>query len=115
MGNKWIICLVFWGVLGVGGVSYAQEISVLRKVQSLNPEPAENVGSKPDWLIDNQSYKAGVYKNHTGKEIILSNGIVRRVFRLGPNAATIALDNLYSGEAFLRAVKPEAIMVLNTK
>lgn len=38
---------------------------------------------------------------------------MRRVFRLGPNAATIALDNLYSGEAFLRAVKPEAIIQIN--
>ena len=113
MGNKWIIYLGLWGVLGAGGVSYAQEASVLRKVQSLKPEPTENVGSKPDWLINNQSYKAGVYKNHTGKEIILSNGIVRRVFRLGPNAATVALDNLYSGEAFLRAVKPEAIIQIN--
>lgn len=38
----------------------------------------------------------------------LSNGLVKRVIKISPNAATIRLDNLYSGESFLRGVKPEA-------
>lgn len=112
MSNRWMFCLVFWCLLRIGEC-YAQNTAVLQKIQSLASEPVEEVAGKTDWLIDNGRYKAGVYKNATGKEIVLSNGIVRRVFRLVPNAATVALDNLYSGEAFLRAVKPEAFLQLN--
>ena len=42
------------------------------------------------------------------QEITLGNGLIRRVFRLAPNAAEVAFDNLLTGAALPRAVKPEA-------
>lgn len=65
---------------------------------------------KQDWLIDGSSYKAKVVIASDGDEIILSNGLLSRTFRLTPNAATVGLDNLVTGEALLRGVKPEAIV-----
>ncbi len=93
---------------GIGGPTMA------RTVQSLPPQPVEYV-KRPtgDWLINPGPFKAGVYRGEHASEIVLSNGLIRRVFRIAPNAATVALDNLATGEALLRGVKPEAIVEIN--
>ncbi len=43
-----------------------------------------------------------------GKGVALDNGLIRRVIRIDPAAATVGLDNLMTGETMLRAVSPEA-------
>jgi hypothetical protein len=43
----------------------------------------------------------------------MSNGLVKRVFRLKPDLACIEYKNLTNGQQLLRAVKPEARVVLN--
>lgn len=48
-----------------------------------------------------------------GKEISLSNGLVWCVWRLGPNAATIALENMANGRSELRSVRPEASVTID--
>jgi hypothetical protein len=72
-------------------------------------------GPEPDWLLDASSYKAHVTASADGRELEMSNGLLRRVFRLGPNAATVALDNLITGESVIRGVKPEALIELDNK
>lgn len=66
-----------------------------------------------DWLIDPKPFKAGVYQGHSSNELVLANGLVARTFRLSPNLATVGLDNLATGEAILRGVKPEATVELD--
>jgi len=66
-----------------------------------------------DWLLDGSSFKAGVFRGRETNELVLANGLVARTFRLTPNAATVGLDNLISGEAILRGVKPEAVVELD--
>jgi hypothetical protein len=44
---------------------------------------------------------------------VLCNGLLRRVWRVEPNAATVGFDQLVSGEALLRAVRPEAVITLD--
>jgi hypothetical protein len=68
---------------------------------------------KPDWLIDPTPYAAHVLRSANSKEITLTNGLIRRAFRLAPNAATVALDNLMTGASLLRGVKPEASVTLD--
>lgn len=68
-----------------------------------------------DWLIDPGSFKARVDVRKDGRELQLENGLLRRVIRLQPNAATVALDNLVSGESILRGVKPEAVVEIDGK
>ncbi|MGX1929632.1 hypothetical protein [Flagellimonas sp. 2504JD4-2] len=72
---------------------------------------AKNASAQTDWLLDGSSYKAEV--KLSDKEIEMSNGLVRRVFRITPNAATVRLDNLITGESLLRGIKPEAIVKVN--
>lgn len=70
---------------------------------------------KADWLIDNSSFIADVKVTQNNKRLELSNGLLRRTFLLAPNAATIALDNLMTGQSELRAVRPEALLVIDGK
>jgi hypothetical protein len=66
-----------------------------------------------DWLIDPAPYRAVLSTNTAGNEISLQNGLVRRSFRISPDAATVAFDNLVSGESILRSVRPEARVELD--
>lgn len=66
-----------------------------------------------DWLIDPAPFKARVTVSADGRELELNNGLIRRVIRLQPNAATVALDNSANGESLLRGVKPEAVVELD--
>jgi len=69
------------------------------------------IQAKTDWLIDPTPYRAVVTSNAT--ELVLENGLTRRVIRLAPNAATVNLQNLTSGEHALRAIAPEARVTLD--
>ena len=66
-----------------------------------------------DWLIDPTPYKACVIQGKEGREVELNNGLIRRVFRLQPNAATVAYENLMTGESVIRSVRPEARVELD--
>ncbi|HTN77943.1 MAG TPA: hypothetical protein VL096_21980 [Pirellulaceae bacterium] len=91
--------LRFWtllGVLAMASVSFAAP-------------PAE----PNDWLLNPAPFKAEVREDAARHELVLENGLARRTLRLAPNAATIALDNLTSGESLLRAVSPEARLTIN--
>lgn len=66
-----------------------------------------------DWLIDDSPYRAALYRTEHPSELVLANGLVARVFRLAPNAATVALQQRVTDQAILRAVEPEAIVTVN--
>lgn len=66
-----------------------------------------------DWLLDPTSFRARITRSADGRELELNNGLLRRVIRLEPNAATVALDNLITGESLLRGVKPEALVEID--
>jgi len=66
-----------------------------------------------DWLVRQIKEPVTIVKSRDGREIVLSNGLISRTFRIRPNAATVAYDNLMTGESIIRGVKPEAIVVLD--
>jgi hypothetical protein len=68
-----------------------------------------------DWLIDGAPFKAGVFRGAVEDEVVLANGLIARTFRLAPNAATVGLDHLVTGESILRGVKPEAVVEIDGK
>ena len=78
----------------------------------IQPEPEK---SRPtvDWLIDGTQFKAQVYLD--GGDLVLSNGLIRRAWRLEMNAACVAYDNLVTGDPLLRAVRPEAQITIDTE
>ncbi len=63
---------------------------------------------KKDWLIDGKDYNSKAFQSEDGKELVLSNGLIERRFRIASNLATISIKNLISGQNYLRSVRPEA-------
>ncbi len=85
----------------------------LQELPIHNSQFADGKTSAPDWLLDSSPYKASVSRTDHADELVLDNGLVRRTFRLAPNAATVGLDNLVTGQALLRGVKPEAMVEID--
>ena len=70
-------------------------------------------GVTVDWLVSPVERKAGLYRSESGKELVMTNGLIRRAWRLAPDAATVGFDNLRTGQGMLRGVKPEAVLEVN--
>ena len=69
--------------------------------------------AKPDWLLKPDAFKAKIELAGNRESFTLDNGLVRRTLRLVPDCATVDYRNLMTGEAVIRAVRPEAILEIN--
>ncbi len=95
--------------------AYAAVSALLIRATVFAAIPPSHSPEGTDWLIDGTPFKARVSLSADGRDLELNNGLIRRVIRLEPNAATVALDNLVTGESLLRGVKPEAVVELDGK
>ena len=68
-----------------------------------------------DWLINPPTAKANVYSNEKEGSIVLYNGLVRRSFKLSPNFACYDFQNMTSSQQLLRAIRPEAKLIIDGK
>ena len=68
-----------------------------------------------DWLIDGSSFISKVEQSSDGKDVILTNGLVSRVFRITPNLATTNIYNNITGESMVRTACPEGTVTINGK
>lgn len=100
---KKIICIAF---LLQAFIANAQQNFLLWKDEY-------NKLATADWLIKPTSQKASVYKSADGKDIILFNGLLKRAFRISPNVACIDFTNMSNGQQLLRAIKPEAKIIID--
>lgn len=93
----------------------ALEERLMAKIGALPQTETPLAKPKYDWLLDNSQAKANIYRTNTNKDIVLSNGLVARVFRLLPNLATIDYVNQMTGESLLRAVSNEGVLTIDGK
>lgn len=96
-----------------GPVKTQAQQSALRALTVYNHLTEEQ--KKPDWLVYRVKEKASVYGSADKKEIILSNGLLKRVFRLQPDVASIEYKNLINGQQLIRSVKAEARITVDGK
>jgi hypothetical protein len=73
--------------------------------------PFLSQAQKQDWLIQPTAQKAAIFIEK--KQLIVDNGLVRRVFIVDPNVSCISYTNLSNGQELLRSIEPEARVVLN--
>jgi len=66
-----------------------------------------------DWILNATNYTAQVYETANKKELVLSNGLLKRVFRIAPTIACVDYKNLVNGQQLLRAITPEARVNIN--
>lgn len=68
-----------------------------------------------DWLIRRPAQKATITMAANQKDLVLTNGLVERVFRLTPDLVCIDYRNLTNGQQLLRSVKAEARLTIDGK
>lgn len=88
-------------------------LAAFTTLNSIGNAQGGNIKQKSDWLIDGSRYPARIIVSDDGKDILLDNGLVKRTFRLKPNIACTGYENLVNGQQLLRAVKPEAELIID--
>ncbi len=66
-----------------------------------------------DWLIAPDSFTAEVRIDPVNRQVVMENGLIRRVIHHGSWSGTWEYRNLMTGENLLRAVRPEAVIVID--
>ena len=66
-----------------------------------------------DWLIIPYKEPVTIEQTNGGKDLVVSNGLARRSFRLQPNLACFDYTNLINGQQLVRAVAPEARITID--
>lgn len=93
----------------------AEDKNLAAQLENLPALTAEaSAPAKGDWLVTPVETKTGIFRSGP-KEITMTNGLVSRTWRVAPNGATVGFNNLMTGEAILRGVKPEAQVTLDGK
>jgi hypothetical protein len=100
--------LLHWQIPNVSAAPVGIPDTPLATADDLRP-------AKVDWLVGAVEQPAAVYRAADGGELVMTNGLIRRTWRLAPNAATVSFDNLMTGASLLRAVEPEAVVEVNGK
>jgi hypothetical protein len=95
--------------------SNSHELELNRKIAALEEMDYPLKQAENDWLIDNSLAKANVYRSTNSKDIIITNGLLARIFRVLPNLATINIINQMNTESLLRAVSPEGSLTIDGK
>jgi hypothetical protein len=68
-----------------------------------------------DWLVKPINTKANVYQKEKEGDLVLYNGLVRRSFKVSPNFACYDFQNMATGQQLLRAIRPEAKLIIDGK
>ena len=90
----------------------AETQAAIRRLPALPVDRTRRPGS--DWLVSTEApQRAAVYRSADGQGVILNNGLISRAWRLAPNAAACAFDNLMTDQSLLRGVKPEVLLELD--
>lgn len=94
-------------IMNPGKLTFTYVVIIFALLGLYNCGP-ENKVQINDWLINGEKYSAKVTQSEDEKELILSNGLIERRFRVSPNLATIGIKNLVTSQNYLRSVRPEA-------
>jgi hypothetical protein len=76
------------------------------------PEYAPGTTTDKDWLVEKIAIQPAIYRLGSDR-IVFSNGILSRTFSISPDGCSVGLDLLKGNVPFLRAVKPEAMIVID--
>lgn len=88
-------------------------LMILSSFSSECTNQKKSTSQQNDWLINGEKYITKIIPSSDGKDLVISNGIVEKSFRITPNFASTGIKNLVSGQNFLRSVRPEAQITVN--
>ncbi|HZW65512.1 MAG TPA: hypothetical protein VFF23_07475, partial [Hanamia sp.] len=90
--KKNVLCILIVFLLIQTGNSqniFLQKFNHLPVYSSQKPATTIN-----DWLLEKTGYTSAVYKSGNGKDLIISNGLISREFRMQPYFACFSFRNL---------------------
>ncbi len=70
-------------------------------------------GPGGDWLLGKGGATAGIFRSENGKDLVMTNGLISRSFRIGDYMACIDFRNLRTGRQLLRSIEPEAVVEID--
>ena len=85
------------------------------KLESLPEAVLGDMAPEKDWLIDDNSFVSMVGRTPDGKGIVMTNGLVSRIFRVLPNLATVDIYNNMTLGSMLRTACPEGTLMIDGK
>lgn len=104
-------CAIIFSLLSLCALAQSpnlsQKLSLLPDYQFFTPAPKDQ-----DWLVHPISTPTTVLKDGD-RELVLTNGLLLRRWRIAPDVATTHLTLLTNNENFVRGVKPEAQLVMD--
>lgn len=80
---------------------------------AMQEEPSDGVLFAEDWLISEIQNQTVIHKNSTSHEVVLSNGLAERRWRIKPNLATVEWKRQDTEQSILRGIRPEGSVTLN--
>lgn len=107
---KFRLSIYFLLALTISNSAHSQDV-IIRDLPVF--ESGHSHYAKDDWLLDKNNFTSGIFRNIEGNEIILTNGIISRSFRMAPNVATTSLKVLSTDHEHIRAIKPEAVITID--
>src|SRR5665213_3903937 len=75
--------------------------------------PRQMTANKEDWLLKNNQDTSGVFKSKNGKDLLITNGLITRQFRVQPYFACFSFGNLVTPKEMIRAIQPEAAIEID--
>ena len=97
---KYSVIITIFSIVPFYNASAQNKIQELESIEKA--DESYSVGLEKDWLVSKSELKARVFRNEKANELILSNGIISRTFRIAPNAATTSLKILANQQEFVR-------------
>lgn len=94
-------------------VSFLFLLLIFNVLTSVGINQKETTTQQNDWLINGEKFVAKIVPSANGKELLITNGLINRSFRISPNFATIGIQNLITDQNYLRSVRPEAQITVN--
>ena len=106
--KKLLSCIIAFCFINI---AVSQNIS-LQKFKNLpthsSPQEQNNDRKDIDWLLGKAEHTAAVFKSKNGKDLIMTNGLISREFRMQPYFACFSFRNLMTPKEMIRAIQPEA-------
>ncbi len=100
--------LLIFSLLALASFLFSQNADLSGLPDFSTFQPKKN----KDWLIHPIETATEVYQDGS-KDIVLTNGLLLRRWRIEPEVATTHVTLMTTGENFVRGVKPEARLVLD--
>lgn len=104
------LCMMLAGSIGLYLPATAQH-----NLHSLPVLPVAARHAEADWLLSGKDFSTGIYRAANDSDLVISNGLVSRTFRLSSYFACYSYKNEMTGKEMLRAIRPEAQVEIDGK